>query len=73
MKIIQYKLLTGDGPEVTMTYSEENLLIAQAEAWNGDVEVVDDGQPEPEQTPTDSERIRELEEALELLLSGATE
>ena len=29
--------------------------------------------PEPELTPTNEERIAELEEALELLLSGVTE
>ena len=47
--------------------------IAKLEADNGKYKVEDDGLPEPELQLTDAERIAELEEALELLLSGVTE
>lgn len=51
-----------------------NLEIARAESYNGvEPEVIDDGQPEPEVQPTEAERIAELEEALEMMLSGVTE
>ncbi len=87
MQVIRYNLIakinTGTegepiweeskGYAVTMGYSERNLEIAKAEAWQGEVEIVDDGEPEPEETVSDSERIAELEEALEMLLSGVTE
>lgn len=56
----------------TLPYSEENEEIAKQEAYNGEYTVEDDGVEETiESTP--EERIAELEEALELLLSGATE
>lgn len=54
-------------------YSEEGLEAAKREAYNGDYEIYDDGQPEPEEQPTPEQRIAELEEALALLLSGVTE
>lgn len=87
MKIIKYKFLSAEinrGTEeepnidkvfidVRMPYTEANEKIAKAEAYNGEYEIVDDGQPEPESKPTDAERIAELEEALEMLLSGVTE
>ena len=34
-----------------LPYSESNLELAKAEAHNGEYEVYDDGQPEPEPTP----------------------
>lgn len=52
---------------------EANEEIAKREAYNGEYTIEDDGQPEPEAQQTPEERIAELEEALELLLSGATE
>lgn len=56
----------------TLPYSEENEEIAKQEAYNGEYTIEDDGVEETiESTP--EERIKELEEALELLLSGATE
>lgn len=56
----------------TLPYSEENEEIAKQEAYNGEYTIEDDGVEETiESTP--EERIAELEEALELLLSGATE
>lgn len=53
-------------------YCEANEEIAKEEAYNGEYEIVDDGQPEPEAQPTDAERISELEEALDMLLNGVT-
>ena len=37
-------------------YSQKNLERAKAEAYNGEVTVEDDGQPEPE--PTQAEQLR---------------
>lgn len=70
MKILKYTL---NGNAVEMGWSEENEEIARLEADNGAYSVVDDGQPEPAADPTDAERIAQLEEALDLLLSGVTE
>ena len=49
---------------------EKNLLLAQQEAYEGKIDVVDVVEPE---IPTDAERIAELEEALAMLLNGVTE
>ena len=86
MKLIKYKFCTfiNHGTEekpqieeilspVTMGWNETNEEIAKREAYNGEYTIEDDGQPEPVTTPSDAERIAELEEALELLLSGVTE
>ena len=55
-------------------YSEENLEMARTESYNGEEpNVYDDGKPEPEEQPSEAERIAELEEALEMLLNGVTE
>lgn len=51
---------------------ERNIALAKAEAYNGEYTVEDDGVEEVT-TPTPEQRIAELEEALELLLSGVTE
>jgi len=61
MKIIKYQLETEinygtpEEPDietllspVTVTYTEEAYAIAQAEAFQGQITVEDDGQPEPE-------------------------
>lgn len=61
MKIIKYQLATEvnrgtpEDPDietvlsgVTMPYTEANYAIAQAEAYQGQITVEDDGQPEPE-------------------------
>lgn len=53
--------------------TNENIEKAENDAYNGEYELYDDGQPEPEAEPTDAERIAELEEALDMLLSGVTE
>lgn len=86
MKIIKYNLCTkvNHGTEeapnfeeilspVTMTWSEANEEIAKREAYKGEYTIEDDGQPETETTPSQEERIAELEEALDMLLSGVTE
>ena len=79
MKVIKYRLFqaTINGNDVALPkeqpYTEENLAIAEEEAYKGEYTIEDDGQPEPEAQPTEAERIAELEEALALLLSGVTE
>lgn len=83
-KVIKYNLCTKvnqgteEKPEVTeilspvvMGWNGANEEIAQKEAYNGEYTIEDDGRPEPEATP--EQRIAELEEALNLLLSGVTE
>ena len=52
---------------------ESNYAIALKEAYNGEVTVEDVDAPEPEAPPTTEQRVTELEEAMELLLSGVTE
>ena len=64
MKIIKYQLETEinygtpEEPDietllspVTVTYTEEAYAIAQDEAYQGQITVEDDGQPEPEPEP----------------------
>lgn len=78
MKYLKYNLITqgekGEeikGAAVSLAYSEANLALARAEAWQGEIAVEEDGRPEPELTQ--EQRIAELEAALELLLTGVTE
>lgn len=70
MKIIKYQFPTevnygtSENPDihvsltaVSVPYSDENLLFAKEEAYNGEVTVVDDHDfPEPE--PTELEKLR---------------
>lgn len=85
MKVIRYSLCTTvDVSEdeihvwenilfpVEMGWNEANEEIARREAYNGDYIIVEVPDEEPE-VPTQEERIKELEEALALLLSGVTE
>lgn len=64
MKIIKYQLATEinrgtpEEPDietvlsgVTMPYTETNYAMAQAEAYQGQITVEDDGQPEPGPEP----------------------
>lgn len=64
MKIIKYQLATEinhgtpEEPDietvltaVVVSYTEEAYAIAQAEAYQGQITVEDDGQPEPEREP----------------------
>ena len=77
MKIIKYQLATEinrgtpEEPDietvlsgVTMPYTETNYAMAQAEAYQGQITVEDDGQPEPEPEPSPLDRLGLLEEAL---------
>lgn len=74
MKIITYQRVTGDiTARVEMPWSEANEVIAKREAHNGGYTIEDDGQPEPELAATTEDRVTNLEEALDLLLSGVTE
>lgn len=85
MKIIKYSLCTtvdvstNDTPvwenilfPVEMGWNETNEEIAKREAYNGEYIIVEVPDVEPVM-PTQEDRIKELEEALALLLSGATE
>lgn len=54
MKKIKYQYMVDDslyGAEVD--WSEANEEIVKAEAYNGEYEIVDDGQPEPDTASTD--------------------
>lgn len=85
MKVIKYNLCTrvnfgteakptwGDSlSPVEMGWNETNEEIAKREAYNGEytIEEVEDVEPA---MPTQEDRIKELEEALALLLSGVVE
>lgn len=69
MKVIKYQISTDinfgteDNPEIqqilqnkVIEYSAGNEAIAKKEAYNGEVSVEDDGQPDPE--PTKEEQLR---------------
>ena len=75
MKIIKYLMNDGTEKEIRCPSAslEENLAIAKEEAQNGEYTIEDDSKPEPEVQQTPEERIAELEQALEMLLSGVTE
>ena len=72
MKIIKYRLCTeiNRGTEeqpnieqvfsgVTSIWNEGNEEIAKSEAYNGEYEIVDDGEPEPVIPPTNDELATE--------------
>ena len=87
-KIIKYKFLVNRGTEEnpdmqqmtleksiicrTKAQYEANLSIAEKEAIDGTLDPDTDGVFDSEES-TEAERITQLEEALELLLSGVTE
>ena len=69
MKRIKYQLFTEDAPNVKKSFitkviplSERNMGIAQIESYNGEYEIIDDGEPEP--PPTTEQRVSDLEEQL---------
>ena len=66
---VEAKVLCG----VERPYSEANEEIAESEAYNGEYEIYDDGQPEIEPQPTDKERLEALEVAMLEILGVATE
>lgn len=85
MKVIKYYLCTTVDVGTTgtpmwgnilfpveMGWNETNEEIAKREAYNGEYIIVEVPDVEPDM-PTQEDRIKELEEALALLLSGATE
>lgn len=55
----------------TIDYSSEAEKDVKEKAYHGDYEIYDDGEPKAE--PSDTERIAELEDAINLLLEGSTE
>lgn len=70
---------------VSMPYTDTNYQLALSEAYQGEVTIEDDGQPGPEPEPTLNERVsalettkadqtdvNELNEALNMLLTGYT-
>lgn len=85
MKILKYNICTPvnrgtmDKPEwedvltpVKMTWNEKNEIIAKTEAYNGEYSI-EEGCIDVPAVASVSRRVAELEEALELLLSGVTE
>ena len=56
----------------TQAVYNANYPIAEREAIHGTIDVSGEFDPEPE-VPTDTERIDELEEALNMILIGVTE
>lgn len=70
MKLIKYRVMrevnrgTDAEPQIEqvisgdrwMTFSDKNLEIVKATAYNGEYTIEDDGQPEPE--PTEQEQLR---------------
>lgn len=85
-KVIKYKFLsaevnrgTDDKPNIeqifinkTMGCNAANEEIAKRESYNGEYTIEDDGLPSVE-TRTTEERVTDLEEALNMILSGVTE
>ena len=81
MKKIKYQYMVDDslyGAEVD--WSETNEEIVKAEAYKGEYEIVDDGQPEPKVDTELETRVETLEtdstemkEALNMILNGVTE
>ena len=50
--------------EIQSPWNSQTEEIAKREAYNGEYEIFDDGQPEPELTPTTEQRVSDLEEQL---------
>ena len=61
MKKIKYYLDVEGmaGPQCVLPYSEENMALAEAEAF-GEVTVEDDGAPEPEEAPSQEDVTLDL-------------
>lgn len=88
MKVIKYHILieinlgTQDEPKIEQMlltvrakYSDRNMEIAKTEAYNCEITIEDDGQPEPGPTEADQLRtdVAELKEALNMIITGVTE
>lgn len=74
-KFISYQYLQEENKlaDVVIGWNETNEEIAKKEAYNGEYEIFEDGSGEPEPVKDLEERTAALEEALTLLLEGATE
>ena len=85
MKIIKYQLCTEinrgteDEPQieqvlsaVTLGWSAANEEVAKREAYNGDYEIIDDGEPEPV-TPPSNEELAEENKLLKQQVSALTD
>ena len=96
MKRIKYQIMTEinlgteDEPDIrqnirgkSLPYTDTNYQLALQEAYQGEVTIEDDGQPEPEPEPTLDDRVSSLEttkadqtdvdelnEALDMILTG---
>ena len=71
MKKIKYQFLlwerndgTKENPDIKqhfitkdLTYCDDALAAAEVEAWNGEYEIYDDGQPDPADEPSQLDRI----------------
>lgn len=72
MKIIKYNFFSGNELcEITIPWSPENEDVAKRESALGQYFVMED--EDENEFRSQEERISELEEALELLLSGVAE
>ena len=73
MKVLKYRLMTevnhgtDEQPDiqqifsdVSLGWSEANEEIAKREAYNGEYEIVDDGEPDPEPEPSTDEVLNAL-------------
>ena len=74
MKMIKYPIYqnTLENGEVIIfpkdiPWNEANEEIAKREAYNGEYEIVDDGQPDPIQTSTLEEEVEALKAAVTML------
>ena len=64
MRRIRYTIQSGrEDLEKTIPYTEENMAIAQAEAF-GEITVEDDGQPEPSTGVSIEDRVLTLEQQI---------
>lgn len=80
MIVITYQICSAESQVLTEkqikcaeSMRQANEEIAKREAYNGEYTVEDDGMPESEEPISQAQRIEELEEALDMLLSGVTE
>ena len=85
-KVIKYKFLscevnhgTDENPDieqifldVSMGWNEANEEIAKGEAYNGEYEIYDDGQPDPDSIPSQLDRV-ESQMAYLAMMTGYSE
>lgn len=63
----EYNCGTEENPDIKQIfipkdfpYSDETLMAAQQEAYNGEIEIYDNGQPEPVSEPTTDDILNAL-------------